>query len=83
MTTWSLVMGVSSTFPDFDFALMTSPPCHLRRNFALRRVRDFARVAKALAPFALTLASLKMINTLLVLHPLDSHSLFLDSLLDF
>jgi hypothetical protein len=46
-------------------------------------VGDFARVSKAFVPFAPTLASLKIINTLLALHLLNIDFLCLDFLLDF
>lgn len=57
--------------------------CRLGQSLTLGCVEEFTNVAKALAPLAPTLAFLKMINTLLVLHPLDTNSPYLHPSLDF
>jgi hypothetical protein len=58
-----------------------TPPCQLGWSLTLGCVGECA--VKVLAFLALVLASLEMVNALLILHPLDTHSLCSDSLLDF
>jgi len=85
----SLVMGTSSALPDFDFTFLTPPPHQLGRNLTLGRIGEFTCATKALAiiavlaPFTPILASLEIVNTMLILHPLNTNSPYLNSLLNF
>ncbi len=76
-------MGASITLFNFDSILMAPFSCWLARNLAMGCVGEFVHVFKAFVLFAPTLASLEIINVLLVLHLLNTNFLCLDSLLDF
>jgi hypothetical protein len=77
--------GCVNSFAQFWFYPHAPPPpsCWLGWILAPGCAEEFTHVAKVLAPLALVLTSLKMIIALLALHPLDTYSPCLDSLLDF
>jgi len=75
-------MGAFVTLLNFDYAFIATPH-EQGKSLALGCIGEFACVARVFAPFVTTLASSKMVNTMLVLQSHDINPPCLDFLLDF
>jgi hypothetical protein len=64
-------MGMSTTLLDYDFASMAPLVPWSTWNLTLKNTKEFVCAIRVFAPLTPILACLKMINALLVLHPLD------------
>ncbi len=83
MTMLPMNQAPMATMPSLDHTPIVPPIWQLGQSLDPGLIREFACFTKVLAHLALALAFFETISALRVLHPSNSYSLCLDSLMNF